>query len=68
MCRGARFMKSEKFKNFIAFLADGRNITLKAPAGSVTEKTAQKYAPHWLKMQQGITGVNIVKIEGFIYI
>lgn len=65
---GRCVMKSEKFKNFIVFFADGRNVTLTAPAGKVTEQTALKYASHWLKVQKGITGANIVRIEGFIYI
>ena len=52
----------------MAFLADGRIITLKAPAGKVTEQTALKYASHWLKVQKGITGINNTRIEGFVYI
>ena len=53
-----------KFRYFVAFLADGSDVLLKAPAGKVTEKTARKYAQHWAKMQKGIEGVNIVRVEG----
>ena len=65
---GRVVMKSEKYKNFVAVLIDGRNVPLKAPAGKVTEQTASKYARHWLKVQKGITGVDIVQVMGLIYI
>ena len=58
----------EKFRYFIAFLENGKNVTLKAPNYKVTEKTAQMYASHWLKIQKGITGVDIKRIEGCIII
>lgn len=54
-----------KFKYFTAILADGSFITLKAPAGKVSEQTARKYAQHWAKMQHGLEGVDFVKIEGY---
>ena len=53
-----------KFRYFLAFLADGSRLMLKAPAGKVTERTARKYAQHWAKMQKGIEGANIVRVEG----
>ena len=53
-----------KFRYFVAFLADGSCLMLKAPAGKVTEQTARKYAQHWAKMQKGIEGANIVRVEG----
>ena len=53
-----------KFRYFVAFLADGSRLMLKAPAGKVAEQTARKYARHWAKMQKGIEGVNIVRVEG----
>ena len=68
MTWGACVMKSEKYKNFVAILIDGRKVPLKAPAGKVTEQTASKYARHWLKVQKGITGVDVVEVLGLIYI
>lgn len=58
----------EKFGYFMAFLADGSNITLKAPAGKVTEQTARKYAQHWAKMQKGIKRANIVRVCGCVFV
>jgi hypothetical protein len=37
---------------------------MKATAGKVTAQTARKYAQHWAKMQKGIEGANIVRVEG----
>lgn len=68
MLWGAKKMKSEKYKNFVAILTDGRKVPLTAPAGKLTEQTASKYARHWLKVQKGITGVNIVQVIGLIFI
>lgn len=53
-----------KFRYFLAFLADGSRLMLKAPAGKVTENIARKYAQHWAKMQKGIEGANIIRVEG----
>lgn len=53
-----------KFRYFVAFLADGSRLMLKAPSGKVSEQTARKYAQHWAKMQKGIEGANIVNVEG----
>jgi hypothetical protein len=53
-----------KFRYFVAFFVDGSRLMLKAPASKVTEKTARKYAQHWAKMQKGIEGANIVRVEG----
>lgn len=58
----------EKYKNFMVWLADKRIICVSAPTGKVTNKTAFKYASHWLKVQKGIEGVSIVAVEGFICI
>jgi hypothetical protein len=43
-----------KFRYFVAFLADGSHLMLKAPAGKVTEKTARKYAQHWQRCKKGL--------------
>lgn len=53
-----------KFRYFVAFLADGSHLMLKAPSGKVIEQTARKYAQHWAKMQKGVEGANIVRVEG----
>ena len=53
-----------KFRYFLAFLADGSRLMLKAPAGKVTEQTARKYAQHWAKMQKGIVSLDVLPERG----
>lgn len=57
-------MTEEKFKVFEAILGNGERVELRAPAGKLTERYAAIYAPHWCRVQKGITGARITSVRG----